>query len=348
MDDIDLDILRWMYPGGVWSCWGTDPRITVADVASHVGLNRTAVWARLRKWREIGFWDGFDTQVNCRIFGASTLIASFHVADSAQGWELVDRSGAIEGVMWASLHFGESLVDRNVNYVLVTMLADTDANELRRMRDLRRLSPTGIVDGPLTLQPPPCSRTLTRLDWRVLSAMVANPNSSTVRLASDVGVSLKTFDHHRSQLIDDGVVYSTPRLDWSKLGCVAVTFYCRCSEDLEPAVQALECRHPHSIPISFQGFNGRDFKDPQAFCYMVPAHSPNAIPMLVHELSRLPGVTSVLPELWGHGRRFSTWVTSRIAEHLGSPVTAVQTHAVSEMSPTSREPGRLIEMRVSR
>jgi DNA-binding Lrp family transcriptional regulator len=342
MDDLDLDILRWMYPGGVWSPWGTDPRITVADIASHVGLTRTAVWARLCKWRKVRFWDGFETQVNSRIFGASVSMVSFHVNDSAQGWELLDRTGAIEGVMWASLHFGYSLVARNVEYVLVTMLADTRANQLRRMRALRRLSPTGVVDGPVTTAPPPCSRTLTRLDWRVLSAMVARPNSSTARLAGDVGVSLRTLDHHRSMLIDDRVVCSTPRFDWSKMGCVALTFYCRCSEDVEEAIRALECRLPHSIPVSFQGFNGHDFRDPMCFCYLVPAHSPHEVQTLVHDLSRLPGVTLVLPELWGPRRGFTAWATARIAERLSPPVTVVHTPARSGMGPGGGEPGRLV------
>lgn len=340
MDDIDLDILRWMYPGGVWSPWGTDPRITAADIASHVGLTRTAVWARLRKWRKVGFWDGFETQVNSRIFGAGVSMASFHVNDSAQGWELLDRAGAIEGVMWASLHFGDSLVARNVEYVLVTMLADTRANQLRRMRALRRLSPTGVVDGPVTTEPPPCSRTLTRLDWRVLSAMVAGPNSSAALLAGDVGVSVKTLDHHRSRLIDDRVVCSTPRIDWSKMGCVALTFYCRFLEDVEGATRALECRLPHSIPVSFQGFNGHDFKTPKCFCYLVPAHSPHEVHTLVHDLSRLPGVTLVLPELWGPRRGFTAWATARIAEHLSCPVTVVHTAAASEMGPVVGAPGR--------
>jgi DNA-binding Lrp family transcriptional regulator len=342
MDDLDLDVLRWMYPGGVWSPWGTDPRITVADIASHVGLTRTAVWARLCKWRRVGFWDGFETQVNSRIFGASVSMASFHVADSAQGWELLDQTGAIEGVMWASLHFGDSLVARNVEYVLVTMLADTRANQLRRVRALRRLSPTGVVDGPVTTEPPPCSRALTRLDWRVLSAMVAHPNSSAGRLAGDVGVSLKTLDHHRSLLIDDRVVCSTPRLDWSKMGCVALTFYCRSSEDVEGATRALECRLPHSIPISFQGFNGHDFKAPKCFCYMVPAHSPNEVQTLVHDLARLPGVTSVLPEQWGPRRGFTAWASARIAERLSLPVLLVPTSAPSEIGPVGGETTRLV------
>jgi DNA-binding Lrp family transcriptional regulator len=342
MDDVDLDILRWMYPGGVWSPWGTDPRITIADIASHVGLTRTAVWARQSKWRKVGFWDGFDTQVNPRIFGASASIASFHVDDSAQGWELLDRTGAIEGVMWASLHFGDSLVARNVEYVLVTMLADTRANQLRRMRALRRLSPTGAVDGPVTTEPPPCSRTLTCLDWRILSAMVARPNSSAARLAGDVGVSVKTLDLHRSLLIDDRVVCSTPRFDWSKMGCVAITFHCRFSDDLEGAVRALECRLPHSIPFSFQGFNGHDFRDPKCFCYLVPAHSPHEVQTLVRDLSRLPGVTLVLPELWGPRRGFTAWAATRIADRLSPPVTVEHIPTASEVGPGGGEPGRLV------
>ena len=321
MDDLDLDILRWMYPGGVWSPWGSDPRIGVAEIASHVGLDRTAVWARMRKWRRDGFWDGFQTHVNARIFGIGMLFVTFRVADSAEGWDLLDRVGEIEGVVGASLHFGDSLVARDVEHVGVTMVAGNSAEIFPRMEALRQISPSGVVDGPVVFEPPPCSRELSDLDWRILSVMVDYPNASVPRAAGVVGVSPKTFTHHRSALIDDHVVSSAPKLDWSKMGCVTLGFYCNNAPDVEGARQAVESRVPHSIPVSLAGLEGiaPEFESSKCFSQIVPAHSPHEVQTLVRDLSGIRGVKMVRPELWGPQREFSGWVRQRIAENLASP-----------------------------
>jgi DNA-binding Lrp family transcriptional regulator len=342
MDDLDLDLVRWMYPGGVWSPWGTDPRISVAEIASHVGLNRTAVWARFRKWRRVGFWDGFETHVNVRIFDVGLLVASFRVSDSAEGWDLVDRVGEIEGVLGGSLHFGDSLGGGDVEHVGVTMVNDGPAGVLRRLRALTRLSPTGVVDGPVPVEPPPCARELTPLDWRILEAMLAYPNASAPRVAQVVRVSSKTFDHHRSALIDDHVVTSAPKFNWSKIGCVTLSFYCHAAGDVGGAARALTDRIPHSIPVSQSGFSRvtPDFEASNCFSFIVPAHSPNEVQTLVRDLSQLPGVTRVRPELWGPWRGFPYWVTERIAQRLTAPPAVVAPPPLIAVGRAGPEPGK--------
>jgi hypothetical protein len=346
MDDRDLDILRWMYPGGVWSPWGTDPRITITDVAAHVALDRTAVWARLRKWRREGFIDGFETHPNLRIFGVGALLATFRVADSAEGWDLMDKAGDIDGVVGACLHFGDSLVEPDVEHVCVTMVADTPAKVRWRTQALGRISPTGVVDGPAPLDPGPCSWELTQLDWRILGAMVANPNASAPRAAALIGISPKTFEHHRSALVDNFVVRCAPILDWSKMGCVTLGFYCRAAVDVEGARRSLQDHVPHAVPISLMGMAGTmPVVDPSTiFAFIVPAHSPNEVQKLVRDLSKLPGVTKVRPEFWGPWRGFSSWAERRIAEHVvhpapgGNPVaTSAPALRVSAPGPPRRE-----------
>jgi DNA-binding Lrp family transcriptional regulator len=321
MDDIDLDIVRWMHPGGVWSPWGGDPRIRVAEVAARVGLDRTAVWARLRKWRRVGFWNGFYAHVNLRIFGVGMVLATFDVTDSAEGWDLLDRVGEIEGVLGANLRFGDSLVERDVEYVAVTVVADTPSKIRRRMHNLLGLSPTGVVGGPANIESPPCSRELTELDWRILAAVVANPNAPAFRLADLVGVSFKTFDRHLSALIDDQVVTWVPKFDWSKLGCITLVFYCLDAQDIEVARSALGESVPHSIPISAASFAGvaPGCESFRCFGFIVPSQSPHAAQTLVRDLSQLPGVKLVRQELWGPSRGFPSWIKQRIAEHLASP-----------------------------
>ena len=320
MDDIDLDILRWMFPGGVWLLSGTDPRITPAEIASHVGLDRSSVWDRIRKWRREGFWNGYEVKVNVAVFGVGVFVAQIEVEDAAEGWTLMEQLEQVDGVLAADLIFGDSATTRDVELVVAFFVADDPELIERRLRFIRQLPQARNVIGPIRWKIPPCPRKLTPLDWRILSCIVANPNAPVARVARLVGVTLKTFDHHFSRLMDDKVMAYYPKIDWAKLGCLGLIIYCRGQRDVDRVHRALESRFPHSIMVSLDGMDGvgLDYDPSRCFEVIVPAHSPNNIQTLVHELSQVPGVRQVRPELEGPVRVFNGWIKQRIAEQLTS------------------------------
>jgi DNA-binding Lrp family transcriptional regulator len=334
VDDLDFDILRWMYPGGVYSPWGTDPRITASEIASHVKLDRTAIWARVRRWRRDGFWDGYQVNLNPRILGTDVLLAEFHMADAAEGWALVDRLETLEGVVHGGLIFGDTATTRDIEVVLVQFVADDPEGAGRMMKILRRLAPGRDLDGPYRHEPPPCSRTPTPLDWRIIAAMVANPNASPSRLARLVGVTNKTLVHHHSALLDDHAVFYYPKVDWSKLGCVTFGVFCRDVGDVDSVRREVEARYPHSIPLLMEGIAGVSpgWDPSRCFAVIVAAHSPGDTLSLAHEISRIPGVRLVRPELWGPQRLFYGWINRRIAEHLAASGLALPSVTVSAES----------------
>jgi DNA-binding Lrp family transcriptional regulator len=331
VDDLDLSILRWMYPGGVWSPWGTDPRITPSEIASHVGLDRTAIWHRIRKWRREGFWDGFHVRMNLRTFGVGQVYAEIHVADSSEGWALLDKLEHTDGILEARVAFGDTMTSRDVELVVVEMVADDPAHVARRMRVLRQLSPTGSVEGPFREEAPPIARELTPLDWRIIAAIVANPNASPSRLAHLVGVTVKTFVRHHSALIDDHAVFYAPTVNWSRLGCVTLLIHCHDAAAIHRVQRAVETRFPCSIPMAINEFEGigAEWNSPTSFAVIVPVRSPHEVQTLVRDLSMDSGVRSVRPEYWGPGRRFPGWVDQRIGERLaGQRAGAVRASAV--------------------
>jgi DNA-binding Lrp family transcriptional regulator len=323
VDDLDLSILRWMYPGGLFSFWGADPRITPSEIASHVGLDRTAVWDRLRKWRREGFWNGFEVDLNLGTLGLGEFRVEIKVADSPEGWALLDKLEQIDGILWARVGFGDTITQRDVEVVSVRLVADTPEHIVRRMQRLRELSPTGIVDGPFRNEAPSCSRDLTPLDWRIIAAAVANPNASTSRLASLVGVTVKTFVHHHSALIDGHAVFYIPQVDWSRMGCACLGVFCQDIGDFDPVRRAFEVRFPHSIPLApLREFGGitAGWDDSTCFGIIVPAHSPHEVQTLLRDVSMIPGVRKARPEYWGPERRYSKWVRLIIAEKLANPL----------------------------
>jgi hypothetical protein len=283
-------------------------------------MDRTAVWARLRHWRREGFWDGFEVHPNIAIFDVGAMYAEFQVADAAEGWALFDKLDPVEGLLGASFHNGDSVTTRNVDLVAVVMVAEDHAGIDQRMRRLRSLAPTGIVNGPFPIETPPCSRELTPLDWRILAAIFSSPDASPSQTARLVGVTRKTFVRHHSAMIDDRVVSYAPRVDWSKLGCVTLGIYCRAAEDVDRVREALDDHFPHRIPMSLEGFGtiAPEYNALRCFGMIVPARSPHELPKLVRDLSQLDGVRMVRPELWGPSRQYPRWMAQRIAEHLAT------------------------------
>jgi DNA-binding Lrp family transcriptional regulator len=338
MDDRDLDILRWMYPDGVFSFWGVDPRITPTEIASHVRLDRTAVWDRLRRWKREGFWNGFEVTLNLAALGMEEVRIEIPVTDSAEGSALMGELEHVDGALWARVCFGDTITQRNVEVVVVVLVGDDPVHLERRLRGLRQLAPTGVIGGPFRDDTPPCTRDLTPLDWRIIAAIVANPNASPSRVARLLGVTRKTLVRHHSALIDNHAVFYIPKVDWTRLGCVVLGLFCDDSEAVYRVERAVEARFPHAIPWPVRRSEGINagWDNSNCFVEIVPAHSPGEVQTIVRDLSMIAGVRKVRPEYWGPERRFPGWVNQRIAEHLASPAPVVPTHVLRSGGRKSR------------
>jgi DNA-binding Lrp family transcriptional regulator len=319
-----------MYPAGMFSFWGADPRITPAEIASHVGLDRTAVWDRLRRWKREGFWNGFEVTLNLTILGMEEARVEIPVADSAEGSALLGELEHVDGVLWARVCFGDTITEQNVERVVVVLVSDDPAHLERRLRGLRQLAPTGAIGGPFRDDTPPCTRDLTPLDWRIITAIVANPSASPSRVARLLGVTRKTLVRHYSALIDNHAVFYIPKVDWARLGCVALGIFCDDSEAADRAKRSVEARFPHAIPWALGRSEGLSAGWDNSTCFLVivPAHSPHEVQTIVRDLSMIAGVRKVRPEYWGPERRFPGWVNQRIAEHLSSPTPVVPTRVL--------------------
>jgi len=318
VDDVDLSILKWMYPGGEWSWFGTDPRITTAEIASRVGMDRTAVWGRISRWKRVGFWSGFQVNVNPQIFGVGVVRVEIPVLGPAQAADVLDALEHVDGALVAKSLFDVFADGGEGDGVSVTLAAEDAAHVRRRLRLFCGLSSTGSVKGPFRVGLPPCTHWLTPLDWRVLATVVANPNASPARLARLVGVTRKTFVQHHAILIERHAVYYIPRVDWSLLECVGLIVYCQSAEGLHRAREELQMRYPASIAMNLRGAEGvaPDWDDSTCFASLVPSHSPNAVHSLIRTVSRIPGVKFARSATWGPDRLYHDWISRRIAARI--------------------------------
>ena len=307
-----------MYPDGVWRPWGVDPRITTAEIARHVGLSRKSVWARIQQWKREGFWNGFVVSPNLSIFAVETLRAEIHVSDSAEGSALLEELELVDGVLYGEVTFGDSASARDVETVLVGMVGDGAASVARRMKTLRRLARGRKLNGPYRDTPPDCSIALALLDWRIVAAIVASPNSTITQVARQVGVTPKSVARRQSNLIRGRALFYFPRVDWAKLPAVELTVFCQQGSEAKQVRTELENRFPHCLPMTAEGLGylGPEYSASPWLGVRVPVRSPAEVQMLVLSLSKLPGVRLVRPQFRGPSRAFPRWVDQQLAKRL--------------------------------
>jgi len=318
VDEVDLGILRWMYPRGIRSYSGVDPRISTAEIAGHVGLTRKSVWARLREWRREGFWDGYDVRPNLAILGLETLRAEFRVRDAAEGWSLFGELERVEGVFAASLGFGDTASTPGTSWVLVHLAGDGPANLQRRLLRLRQIVPDGRLEGPWADHPPDPSGTLTTLDWRLIAAIVDDPNAPLSRIAVAVGATPRTTVRRRSAMIENHILFYRPRIDWSRHPSVGLHIFCNAPADLARVRKWLAVRFPHAFELSREGLGyiGEGYDPTTWVAVRVPARSPGEVQSLILELASVRGVRLIRPEIWVRTRYFPGWIRQRIAAQL--------------------------------
>jgi DNA-binding Lrp family transcriptional regulator len=320
VDDLDLGILRWMHPGGVWTIWGIDPRITTAEIAQHLGLRRKAVWTRIRKWKRAGLWRDPLVRLNPRVCGMELFHAELPVVDPSAGSIVMNQLAGIDGVGGANLAFGKTESGHSEPVVQLSFIAGASADLTRIVRLLKRASPTGVVYGPYRFKPPPCARELSPLDWRILGSMVATPGASLSQISRSVGVTLKTVTRCRSLLLESRAIWYVPNIDWSRLPSVVLALFCHEAGDVDRVRSALDARFPQYLPMSFEGLGDVEdlYPSQTIVAARLPAHSPGESQNLELELSLLPGVRRVESVIWGADREFSSWEGRLIAARLAA------------------------------
>ena len=295
MDDIDLGIVRWMYPDGTWVPWGVDPRITPAQIGRRIGLGRTAVWARMRQWAREGFLETWVAGPNIRLFAAGILAVDLHITDPVDAKRILEELELVGGVTYAGVGFGDASSSESVEQVSVCFVDDYPAAVARRMRLFRRLSTAGVVDGPYEFRVPTVSRQLSALDWRIIAVLRAKPRASLSRVAGLLGITLKTLVRRRDALLESRAIWYYPEFDWSKHPSVSLRLSYHQAHELPTILRNLDRRFRHYLPMSLAdiGAYSPQVGSNRIFAVRVPVRSPDETQHIMIDLARIPGVARV-------------------------------------------------------
>ncbi len=311
MDSVDFDIFRFLFPGGVIRWHGTDPRISMAQVAAQAGIGSNAVRQRIVRWRQVGFLRGYDVRPNPYLFGANLVATEIPVPDPLGTDRVLEELGLIEGVTdaWETFH-----EDRRV--VIVRYIAETPIAVARREKLLARLTPTGTLPRRIALWVYPCTHELSLLDWRIVRAFAHSPQTSFHTIAREVGITPKTLARRYGELLDSNALWWVPVFDFTQFPAAVLVITPNDPRGREKVVHKLRNLFPHWAPID----SGSEslYGDGIAGYFLVECACVTAVDRLVREIRAIPGVDRVTRYFPGRNVTYREWFDLRVEERLRS------------------------------
>lgn len=317
MDTIDYAIYRYLSPDGQIRFWGSrrsvDPRVSVREIAERVGLSEAGVRARLRAMEQRGFLRGRETWLNPSLFGVSLVVAEVPVEGPHDAEQLLRELGLVDGVT-----FARDIMDERDREIQVYYISDGPASTARRTSLLRRISPSGQLRGPTPYWIPPCSRPLTRLDWRTLRAYRKLPEATQAELATEVGISVKTAALRLHRLLDTRACWSALSSSSEEMPLALLSVAIREGTDASGVSHEVSATNPVWMPVAPDGMGVSPTKPPSILAGLVPADSPTALEQAIRRTLAIEGVANVRRTFALGSASYPQWADERLYAMAGS------------------------------
>jgi DNA-binding Lrp family transcriptional regulator len=197
--------------------------------------------------------------------------------------------------------------------LLAVYFVESESQAERRLRQLQGADGTSEIGEEMSFEFPPCSRRMSRQDWRLVLALRRSPEASAMDLAKQVGQSTRTTSKRFDSLLDDGTVMFDPIFEFSHFYqtlavLVATVGPLKRQGEIERRIRAL---HPSAVPT--WGPTPPNPSSQSATLYFwVSAPTTAELDRLTGQVAHIPGVSQVL--LW-YGRStlpVRAWLNERI------------------------------------
>lgn len=308
VDNLDHAILRELARDKVLLWGGLDPRVSAAQLAEAVGVDRSTVRARLRAWEKVGFLGRFHVVPNPRIWGHNIAAGGVMVADPKDKARVLDDLALVDGVIAAQEHVG--------GWIGIGFVDEGPVALERRLRLLARLPGVAEVQPPLRWNAPAAKRDPTPLDWRIMRALRAEgPAAPLGDLARAVGVSPNTFHAHYEAMVKGNVLWSLPDLDFTRYeGAVVARMILTLSPEgaRDVVVRGLRTL-VHDPILETTAPEVRDEQGRRLLSLVVQTASVGAAEEAEIAARGLPGVAEVETLFLRRWRVFSAWADEQVA-----------------------------------
>ena len=208
MDPLDLGILRELSRDQVLWFGRLDPRVSAAEIARRLKVDRGTIASRLRSWQACGFLRGHEVVPSPLLSHASFAGGSLRVDDLRLKTRLLENLGLVPGIVGAVDHVGPWVA-------LLYVFENREALERSRQL-LLRLPGVGEATPCVPFRAPHPTVEPSALDWRILRALRTEAKAPLARTARAAGVSTKTLARRLNRLIRGRAVWYLPLLDFTR------------------------------------------------------------------------------------------------------------------------------------
>ena len=288
-----------------------DPRVTPTEIARRTGRSRSGVQVRLKRWRDSGFWKGYEVWPNPRLFGASLATIDVPVRGPAQVDDLFDSLRMVDGVVAARDYLGED--GRSVRAYAI---CDTARELDRRRRLIARIAsnPSELVCQEYWV--PETLESLSRLDWRIVALYRSMPEIRLREAAARLGVTPKTLSRRRDRLVDSHALWWLLTSDSGMLS--VATYYVRLENPSwrYRVKEALGTRVKGWVPCADDGFGRMPSWDLDTVAGLSFVDSPASIDSVARDMLEIPGVAAVTWKVPRGFRSYGDWFDRAIRSEL--------------------------------
>lgn len=318
MDATDYRIYRYLSRDGEVRFWASrrvfDPRVTAREIADRVGLSEAGVRLRVQQLKSRRLLGGSEVGVNPALFGASVVVAEVPVTRPQESERLLRDLAVVEGVL-----FARDLLDEQSRKVDVYYVSDTPPATARRTALLQRLAPGGSVRGPVPYWLPPCERSLSPLDWRLVLAFRRNPDGTLARFASASHVSRKTAALRYGALLDAAACW------WSHASDAEEWPFALLRVALAPGVERARIARDVArvndlwIPVADDGLGVAPTSVAAPLAGLVPVDRPAALERAVRATLAVEGVSDVRRTFGLGSASYPAWTDEQLAHRVPRP-----------------------------
>jgi len=208
MDPLDVGILRELSRDQILWFGRIDPRISAAEVARRLGVDRATVGSRLRTWERQGFLLAHEVVPSPLVFGAQIAGGNLSVSEIRQKPRILEDLALVPGVISAVDHVGE--------WIALLYAFDRPESLDRSRRLLGRLPGVGAVTPCVPFRAPEPTMTLTRVDLRILNGLRLGSRRSFQEISRAAGVSTKSLARRMERLVRGRCIWYLPILDFTR------------------------------------------------------------------------------------------------------------------------------------
>ena len=208
MDTLDVGILRELSRDQILWFGRLDPRVSAAEMARRLDVDRATVGSRLRSWERQGFLLAQEAIPSPLVFGAQIAGGNLKVSEVREKPRILEDLGLIPGLISAVDHVGEWVA-------LLYAYEQPEALD-RSRRLIARLPGVGDVTPCVPFRAPEPTMTPTQLDFRILNALRLGSRHTFQEIARAAGISAKSLARRMEQLVRGRSIWYLPILDFTR------------------------------------------------------------------------------------------------------------------------------------